>query len=1392
MKKLKYLFPVWILISSILFQNIALAAPVQKFKNTAPVANFTVEKSREVKLLILTDYTGVDNANLRNSITSMKADLANYAKINIEFAAPTDATIGTQQGIVTQYYWGKNGYATYRWTGYDESANGYGQYNRDEANNKLTTDKFIYSKEILLPEGQTPNEPYGVPVRFAKSELIPSNNQSGYSMYYTYNFINNSGICDGYFNLRTQYGYYYPNGAYQAGYKSLSAEPTFTYEDFWSIQGSTNTDITNNVTGWDLSTLNYEVKDTVDTFVIFALNDGDTNYYTTHLTSNYRLGQLRSDSNLGKYVKDSDARVYSICSDNLENINLSTNAQYPVTFSAAGQNISLKDLINSSFDGRSIGDKNVNGLVNKIKENVKRPSDKIDMVVATDNDISSTNNFVNSIRDNISSDVDLKANVVDMDSLDTIDTWTKYVVKGDYKNIYTEGVDVNLILLGNGDLWARGSNALDQNAYSGYGLFGQSTTTQYYNNFIKIASNVKDAEVNQRFGRSIFIIKNDGTLWVCGAKGTKYNSRTGANELVTVTTFTQYTEFSGVRSLSFKASNYGSFYVVTASGVFIASLDYDWSLVPPTRDNYAPANTEFVYVSNSQADEYNLFYISLDGSVDYTHYRYGSQENRRYHYSNFPCQVKDFHPQNDVFICTDGNVYNLLGNLIFYQPKQVVFVTNGTYVLLNDGRIYDKFGYYFSSTNIPVADKILFVQDNYGLACGLIVRTLDGRIGFLGSLNYANLFSNDNALAGKTTENRSATPIVFDVSINDTAAEFLQVGNHFAYVTKVGVICFKEAVQTDVKDPYTGLYLWNFNTVNCGKFDAVLDTSTSIPVKAFSKAKILNTSLREGSERYFVYISDNIAKDTYFNSPSDYFLFGNLDYDTLNYLYTNKFNIYIVTPEQARNLKLTYPYVPVNRQQYSLSDMIYNSSMDSAFCRDTDTVRKLIIKKYDTYTKQGTTTLTVLVNEESVRYNQIYSDFENDPKYSEKWMYTHDPDYFDNSNGLDSLSGQWITNPLYTFSKVGKYTVISQFRDNPPRDDDSRDNYRLWSNKSAPATIFVHRRPFALFTVSSRYDENAKLCTLRTNNTSYDLDHQISRTDKGIAQSVFEYKLSTNSIWASGLPTNVPINKTYNIRLKVRDIEGAWSNYYYQDFTTVPINSNEPPEVTITKSLSYVYEGDNLVLYMKPTDPDSDPLDLILEEKKDSGSWKTVFTESACASGSTQTYSITKMPAGNYQYRVTVTDPDGESGSDSLSFTAYPLGINGIVDHTPIWKTNWTNYNKHLQSIGKPTYGNDTFFTGEKYVLSAITTKISPESNITASNVSVKIIERTYSPVWLTKQSSNTFNGEFWNEDMRGTRWRGKQATFLFSVTYSNGTVKTDSVITNIVDDDYFRVKMAF
>ena len=214
------------------------------------------------------------------------------------------------------------------------------------------------------------------------------------------------------------------------------------------------------------------------------------------------------------------------------------------------------------------------------------------------------------------------------------------------------------------------------------------------------------------------------------------------------------------------------------------------------------------------------------------------------------------------------------------------------------------------------------------------------------------------------------------------------------------------------------------------------------------------------------------------------------------------------------------------------------------------------------------------------------------------------------------------------------------------------------------------------------------------------------------------------------------------------------------------------------------------------TDPDADQvLTSKVTVKKGSEVVYSGENISYVSNGEKKTFTM-KTPrlteTGTYTISITTTDQYFAQATDTTTFTVHGLTITGYVNHTPTSKTNWDKYNKHLANNGKPTYGNDAFFNDEKYVLSAVTTDINSGSAVTVSNVKVRILERSYGPVSLSSQTANTFKGDMWIEDMKKNRWKGTYATFVFTVTYSNGTVKTDTVKTYVVNDDYWRIRMAF
>ncbi len=191
-----------------------------------------------------------------------------------------------------------------------------------------------------------------------------------------------------------------------------------------------------------------------------------------------------------------------------------------------------------------------------------------------------------------------------------------------------------------------------------------------------------------------------------------------------------------------------------------------------------------------------------------------------------------------------------------------------------------------------------------------------------------------------------------------------------------------------------------------------------------------------------------------------------------------------------------------------------------------------------------------------VEYQTGYSDAENDPRYGDEYKYIHNP-YSLNGVTLDNVmyvdfNDKWFDIAYKQFPKVGTYKVQYRVKDNPPASANNSNfaNYRYYSDV-AESTIYVHRKPIAMYTISGS--------TVIDN--SYDLDHSISHSTKGIDLWEWQYVNSNGYTWTGSYGTAPGAWGTkqegidtvnyliwlysgvqYKIILRVRDIEGAWSD----------------------------------------------------------------------------------------------------------------------------------------------------------------------------------------------------------------------------------------------------------
>jgi hypothetical protein len=219
----------------------------------------------------------------------------------------------------------------------------------------------------------------------------------------------------------------------------------------------------------------------------------------------------------------------------------------------------------------------------------------------------------------------------------------------------------------------------------------------------------------------------------------------------------------------------------------------------------------------------------------------------------------------------------------------------------------------------------------------------------------------------------------------------------------------------------------------------------------------------------------------------------------------------------------------------------------------------------------GSSSNYILINQ-IVDYRAEYSDHENDPEYATRWLYNHDSSYFDNSNGVEGNSGKYIANPISPFTKVGKYGIIMQKRDNP-KNNAAFDGYRLWSTVLDELTLYVHRKPIALMRLNITDNGNGTYTVKAVDAGSYDLDHFNSRSDKGIAEREWRWKKSTDSVWTYTQmdKNNCVPGEEYFVQLRVKDIEGVWSDYY-----TINIKESNIPVALFSVDKNLIRTSDTL------------------------------------------------------------------------------------------------------------------------------------------------------------------------------------------------------------------------
>ena len=251
-------------------------------------------------------------------------------------------------------------------------------------------------------------------------------------------------------------------------------------------------------------------------------------------------------------------------------------------------------------------------------------------------------------------------------------------------------------------------------------------------------------------------------------------------------------------------------------------------------------------------------------------------------------------------------------------------------------------------------------------------------------------------------------------------------------------------------------------------------------------------------------------------------------------------------------------------------------------------------------------------------------------------------------------------------------------------------------------------------------------------------------------------------------------NKVFNslgvmeIRQVVYDSKGQ-SAQAIQRVTVV----NRPPAANFDWSPKPAFEGDAISLISTSSDPDGDPLVYHWSVQGPGGYFRTGSAQSLTIDGGD-----TLNRPGTYRVTLQIRDSHGAEDTVTKEIRVLELTIKGYVLHTDEWEENRQRYNAKNPGALRPA---DWFWAGEAFRLAAAVTDTQGSATKPESVVAEAAPE-------LRKELAPA------SSDL--VRWEGLlrsadagfpleelpqgPLTFVFTVRYSNGAVKTDTVTIQI------------
>jgi hypothetical protein len=218
---------------------------------------------------------------------------------------------------------------------------------------------------------------------------------------------------------------------------------------------------------------------------------------------------------------------------------------------------------------------------------------------------------------------------------------------------------------------------------------------------------------------------------------------------------------------------------------------------------------------------------------------------------------------------------------------------------------------------------------------------------------------------------------------------------------------------------------------------------------------------------------------------------------------------------------------------------------------------------------------------------------------------------------------------------------------------------------------------------------------------------------------------------------------------------------------------NRPPAANFDWSPKPVYEGDQIHLASASSDPDGDPLTYHWFIEGPGG-----YTQTGSAKNITISGNSTLNRPGIYRVTHRVRDAYGAEAAVTKDITVLELSIQGYVMHTDEWEENRLRYNAKNPRSARPA---DWFWAGEAFRLAADVTDTGSSATkpVSVEAEAAQDLRKTLAPA---SPDLGRWEGLLRSADAGFPLEELPQGpyTFVFTVRYSNGAVKTSAVTIQI------------